>query len=1190
MKNITLSLFLIVSLFFIPVSDAHAQINGLNNSASLAHVLHPLRELGMLAGCDDISQEEAAAISGIQYALLDTAATQLRAAFDTISGTNCDFKIYDYSMYPMVVYADEEDGHNELFEIMKTRVEADQDSDFYILIAKQNSPTGYNTKFRIEIKWPDSAPFDTILVSEREAIRNHAMTVLNDTYASVFNDPASAHVAEIGMLDEMKSTLIKIHNREGALTNSELAEAALVQLNENGFKGFGVDSNYKITTDSGEATPQGDIKDFEGLMFSAGDEDAVLAFADIQSAVFEMETAGIPMEVLLTTNESFLNNNIETASTRFDAFDDQTAKKFIVWVHFWDDPDNGQDSIFFTADVNLSEPEALAAFTIGRNEYTSAEACSNMPGEKLRITFKTRDHWNDGIDDPNAKPLPDIVENEIMDDAIQYQVALASGFVDGFLQTIDLCALISQGVKEYNIDFNPLSGSFWLDFFKKVKEEESLLEGMKVKFNESVDSVKEIIGYAEKIIGLLDCFEMSKIKAFGVKIKNLIITWFGNVTFQNGAATAGYSQGKLIFEIVLEALTFGLGAAPQVISKMAKQVGDAMGDVFTGASFQGFITGLKNNVEYSARLLFKPANPRLSTAYCRTIGSLCFLAGTTVQTSTGAVDISQIQNRLETTHQYALANSFYNNDNSYSTNNYTLASDALINAASNELGVLVYDPINSQNNREQTLIDQIEITPSTWKWVALEQVSSSKDKSIIKLRRPNWWFEINKIQIIGNQVKISLPEMGVSGEYKVLEIYENKLDTRTWDEKRSGDFAFQPILGIFEHSAEEVWDYTFSTGETISATPNHPFYSELRQAYIPIGEVQIGEPLKSHKGGYCSLKSKAQRQRGVEKVYNIEVRRAHNYFVGEGELLVHNECLIDDLQQLRSAWAQNSPPEFPQLTWSQRSEMIADFTTNGQPNTSILRIINGGMGDDIWDALKIDFPDGRFNAKLGNAYEGLFNTPISVRTNTFNLETVSRHLDDTGKLADDIAAEIVQSGSYSKWLSDKLVTYVKSGHKITKNTIDDAFDHINDVKLNGAGNPTYNNTQGIVGAHNLDVFNGQSVPSGGRIEIVNNGSTTVSGVNKIEYKVLAADSGGNPIPGQYFANGKVFNKTTFDPAVYDQVTMKSIGYDGYRNAIDNNNFGSARSFNGSSGNLPVAGHYREVGSENIISTWWIDAN
>lgn len=73
-------------------------------------------------------------------------------------------------------------------------------------------------------------------------------------------------------------------------------------------------------------------------------------------------------------------------------------------------------------------------------------------------------------------------------------------------------------------------------------------------------------------------------------------------------------------------------------------------------------------------------------------------------------------------------------------------------------------------------------------------------------------------------------------------------------------------------------------------------------------------------------------------------------------------------------------------------------------------------------------------------------------------------------------------------------------------------------------------------------------------------------------------------------NGKVFTKTTFDPIVYDQATMKSIGYDGYRNAIDNNNFGLLRTFNGTSRSYPVTGHYKDDGGENVISTWWIDAN
>lgn len=222
------------------------------------------------------------------------------------------------------------------------------------------------------------------------------------------------------------------------------------------------------------------------------------------------------------------------------------------------------------------------------------------------------------------------------------------------------------------------------------------------------------------------------------------------------------------------------------------------------------------------------------------------------------------------------------------------------------------------------------------------------------------------------------------------------------------------------------------------------------------------------------------------------------------------------------------------------------------------------------------------------AWEAL---PAGLRTDVFKLETTSLHLSKTGKTPAQISTEISTSGSYNKWLADHSVEFVKDGHKIDVPTLSSGYLHIEDVVLNGAGKPTYNSTHGIVGAHNIDNFLAQTIPNGGRIEVVTSVGTSATGVNKIQYRVLALDGQGNPIPGQYFSNGTVFTKTTFDPSVYPPDVMKRNGYEGYHQAIETGNFGPARSFSGSTRDgLPIAGHYKNVDGENVISTWWIDAN
>ncbi|MEM9547188.1 MAG: hypothetical protein AAGA77_14500 [Bacteroidota bacterium] len=292
----------------------------------------------------------------------------------------------------------------------------------------------------------------------------------------------------------------------------------------------------------------------------------------------------------------------------------------------------------------------------------------------------------------------------------------------------------------------------------------------------------------------------------------------------------------------------------------------------------------------------------------------------------------------------------------------------------------------------------------------------------------------------------------------------------------------------------------------------------------------------------------------VTKLKNASIARIRQ--IGDGILVNMASDLMAKIRQ--RSWY---------TSLRDKSLFISDFATNFR---ALKFFYNNAQGYKAWYSLK--------------------NTPRAIRGNVTNLETVSRHLDETGKIADEVASEIAHSGNFYKWLSDNLITYVKNGFRINRTTIDDGFKHINEIKPNGVNRATYSSGSGIVGAHNIETFMKETVSNGKRIEIINNFPTSVHGVRRISYKVLALDSTtGNPIPGQYFASGSIFHKTTFDPNVFSPSAMKSIGYNGFRSAIDEGNFGDARTFNGISDSFPVAGHYKSSGGEDIISTWWIDA-
>jgi hypothetical protein len=92
-----------------------------------------------------------------------------------------------------------------------------------------------------------------------------------------------------------------------------------------------------------------------------------------------------------------------------------------------------------------------------------------------------------------------------------------------------------------------------------------------------------------------------------------------------------------------------------------------------------------------------------------------------------------------------------------------------------------------------------------------------------------------------------------------------------------------------------VWRYS-DEAVGVGATPEHPFFSVDRQAYIAAGELHPGEEVMTAGEKVVKFLSGKLRDKG-EPVYNIEVWREHNYYVGSkgsGEfLLVHNNyvCL-----------------------------------------------------------------------------------------------------------------------------------------------------------------------------------------------------------------------------------------------------------------------------------------------------------
>lgn len=203
--------------------------------------------------------------------------------------------------------------------------------------------------------------------------------------------------------------------------------------------------------------------------------------------------------------------------------------------------------------------------------------------------------------------------------------------------------------------------------------------------------------------------------------------------------------------------------------------------------------------------------------------------------------------------------------------------------------------IYSNNNYEIPIelrnIDNEPITPYTWKVIQIKLVEPDSSILITTLKRPNWWIKHNKADKVGNRFNIFISDMNVAGEAEVLKIQGQQIDTRIETHKAEVNYKFRPVTGKFERTSSDVWTYYFENGDTIGCTSNHPYYSQDRLEYVPIGEINIGENIKLAGEKLEALAAKAVQQKKEIKGFGVKVQRAKGNPAGEIDILTDHELI-----------------------------------------------------------------------------------------------------------------------------------------------------------------------------------------------------------------------------------------------------------------------------------------------------------
>ena len=105
----------------------------------------------------------------------------------------------------------------------------------------------------------------------------------------------------------------------------------------------------------------------------------------------------------------------------------------------------------------------------------------------------------------------------------------------------------------------------------------------------------------------------------------------------------------------------------------------------------------------------------------------------------------------------------------------------------------------------------------------------------------------------------------------------------------TGETALKPVVQTFRNETEE-WIHVTVNGDTLTCTPEHPFYSPVK-GWTSAIDLRAGDILVMLNGEYVVVEQvQHELLESPETTYNFEVEDFHTYYVGDTYVLVHNQC------------------------------------------------------------------------------------------------------------------------------------------------------------------------------------------------------------------------------------------------------------------------------------------------------------
>lgn len=808
-----------------------------------------------------VERHDYSKIVDLTFPALDTEAGKLVAVLQQKYGSSIsNFKIYEFGMYAPSVYAGKSLEFEQAFSDFDAQYSG-ASGDPYLLIARQLQGSGISMRFKVKLKLPFQAP---LTVAAQATLESDFAEICEDA----IDDAYSGTSALVGLAEAAGiEKLTKILNNWSpgqTLPQDNLDEL----LDAKGFSAFPV-ACQGIELDPSQVSSNRSVQDYAGVLIptqvgTPGANRPNLRSGKMKMADFLDQQAdalaqsmgllpGMNVQFILTSDNNYGTSDWSAAESTFNQH-----SGFTLWLNFSAELKDGKlvcKEVFVGGELNATDAEIDQILQEKKDKYTS------QGNEQIaKIPWSAHDNW--------------LFKKNGADFAYNYQpvfgFGVTCGVIDAVIEQFNLIAFLGQLAVEAgkyifatHCENIATSLNFIADYILYSSALEKKLKLTAEKINRQAKKIKADLQLINGLWETLKNFDpVTFVKEFVEDLKKT----FG-IIFGPDDRERGYTIGKAIGDLVIEWVTAGVGKATNVLFK---RFGDAI---------RNGPKGIKSTIDDAI------VGNETRKSNCRSLLG-CFVAGTLVSTPLGGIPIEQFNPeppvRLEASTSFSLA-----------------AGDKFSKSLVVDQGVWAYAP-PAQDSSDWIDIDyETEITPENWRWLKFAYTKPDSSISQVYLRRPLWWMDKHQANQSGDQVFLSLPDMGIRGLGRLEAIFPSYLDTRLVPVQREGDFVVQAITGFFTHESTDVWDFYFSElEEPISCTYNHPFYSLDRHKYIAAGELAIGERIKSRDDSSAKFLLKKFSKEKCGWVYNIEVWREHNYLIGERQFLVHNGCFyIPDLDE-----------------------------------------------------------------------------------------------------------------------------------------------------------------------------------------------------------------------------------------------------------------------------------------------------